>query len=109
MTTTTRILSTRDRMLTLSLMLANRRAAQIGGAQIEWADARMVAARHSADGMARIVERYARLVDDSPRRPCPECGGSGLMTYPFVGDDCPCLTCSTDGYERGRGWIEVSA
>lgn len=105
--TTTRTLTTRDRMLTLSLMLASSRAAQIGGAQIEWADARDVAARHSADGMARIVERYAALVDNSPRRPCPECDGSGLMTYPFVGDNCPCLTCSTDCYDRGRGWIEA--
>lgn len=105
--TTTRTLSTRDRML--SLMPASSRAAQIGGAQIEWADARDVAARHSADGMARIVERYAALVDNSPRRLCPECDGSGLMVYPFVGDNCPCLTCSDGLYERGRGWIEVAS
>ena len=39
---------------------------------------------------------------------CPECGGSGLMTYPDVGDDCPCMTCSDGLYERGRGWIDTT-
>ena len=39
---------------------------------------------------------------------CPECGGSGLMTYPDVGDQCPCMTCSDGLYERGRGWIDTT-
>ena len=39
---------------------------------------------------------------------CPECGGGGLMDYPDVGDDCPCMTCSDGLYERGRGWIDTT-
>lgn len=48
------------------------------------------------------------VMTDVEQITCPECGGSGLMTYPFVGDNCPCMTCSTDGYERGRGWIDTT-
>lgn len=40
---------------------------------------------------------------------CPECGGSGLMSYPFVGDNCPCMTCSDGTYEQGKGWIPAPA
>ena len=40
---------------------------------------------------------------------CPECGGSGLMTYQYVGGNCPCMTCSDGLYERGTGTIPAPA
>ena len=83
-------------------------AHSIGGVEVPVSRGLEVARRNSPDAALRIISRYGRWLRDSLRRACPECGGSGLMTYPFVGDDCPCMTCSTDGYERGRGWIDTT-
>lgn len=89
-----------------SQLMANATIARdIGGAGCTWTRAKEVALR-SGRWFARVVEVYARWVETSPRQPCPECMGEGVVRYADAGGECPCMTCGGE-YERGRGWVEV--
>lgn len=92
--------------LVCELVVLTSLAEEIGGSGASIARCKEVAERQG-DRLARVVEIFGRWVEESPRRPCPECRGRGMVRYSDVGE-APCMTCG-GMYERGRGWLEAVA